>query len=411
MNKEEIRIMSFDELLSGFLLFLLQEKSYRQATLASYYVRLYKIQSFMKTHGVVYYTPDIGLKYYEAYLVAHNGIPRQKGISIAISRLNDFYSGVDYVIIHTKNRELLLESYELVLSSFSVKCYETGNKENTVKKKDHFLCLFLKDCIALGCPFIQELNAIHVSRACLKVKNKDSWAVIKSFLKFLVIIGILKTDLSILVPHYTRSFKVPVTYSVEDIRKIENIIDRSTKIGKRNYAMILMATRLGMRSGDIVNITLDDIDFESETLSFVQQKTGGLLVLPLLSEIKKALYDYINNSRPKTTERRVFIRQLAPYQNIENTTLYCATARSFHAAGINITGKKHGPQTFRSSLASSMVNDSIPYEAVRKILGHSNLKTIKHYAKLNIEMLRQCAIEVPEPTGKFKEFLQGGSTL
>jgi site-specific recombinase XerD len=160
-----------------------------------------------------------------------------------------------------------------------------------------------------------------------------------------------------------------------------------------------------------VNITLDDIDFESETLAFVQQKTGELLVLPLLSEIKKALYDYINNSRPKTTERRVFIRQLAPYQNIENTTLYCATARSFHAAGINITGKKHGPQTFRSSLASSMVNDSIPYEAVRKILGHSNLKTIKHYAKLNIEMLRQCAIEVPEPTGKFKEFLQGGSTL
>ena len=85
------------------------------------------------------------------------------------------------------------------------------------------------------------------------------------------------------------------------------------------------------------------------------------------------------------------------------------TTKYFHAAGIDITGKKHGPHTFRSSLASSMINDAVPYEAVRKILGHSNLKSIKHYAQLNIEMLRQCAIEVPEPTGRFKEFLHGGS--
>jgi len=60
--------------------------------------------------------------------------------------------------------------------------------------------------------------------------------------------------------------------------------------------------------------------------------------------------------------------------------------------------------------ASALVNDTIPYEAVRKILGHSDPNVIKHYAKLNVEMLRQCTIEVPEPSGKFKEFLQGGET-
>ncbi|MBK5263328.1 MAG: tyrosine-type recombinase/integrase [Peptostreptococcaceae bacterium] len=412
MNQEVIRTMSFDELLTEFLLFLQQEKSYKQSTLTNYYRKLFKVQLFMQNHRIFYYTPDIGLKYYDLYLAAHNiGVPTQKAILLTINRFNDFYSGIDYVVQHTKRCKLLPENYEIALNLFATKCYENCNKENTFIKKDHFLRLFLKDCIALNCTCIQELNATHVSRACLRVTNKDSWSVIREFLKFLAIIGILKTDLSTLVPHYKHSFKVPVIYSEEEIAKIENIIDRSTEIGKRDYAMILMATRLGMRSGDIVNITLDDLNSKSGNLAFVQQKTGEALVLPLLPEIKKALDDYINNSRPKTSERRVFIRQNAPHQRITTSTLRFVTTKYFHAAGIDIAGKKHGPHTFRSSLASSMVNDSVPYEAVRKILGHSNLKSIKHYAKLNIEMLRQCAITVPEPTGNFKEFLQGGGIL
>jgi len=412
MNQKGIRIKSFDKFLTGFLRFLQKEKLYKQSSLTDYYIMIHKIQAFMQIHGIVYYTPDIGLKFQVVYLAEHNiGITQQKTIATIINRFNDFYSGVEYVIQHTKSIELLPKNYEIILKAFGAKCYEIGNKKITVKAKDSFLRRFLKDCITLGCTCIHKLNAAHVTKACLRVKNKDSWAVIRAFLKWLAVIGTTKTDMSTLVPHYKKAFKIPVTYSKKEILKVENIIDRSTGIGKRDYAILLMATRLGMRSGDIVNIRFDNLDFENEKLAFIQQKTGEELVLPLLPDIKKALEDYINNGRPKTSESIVFIRQLAPYQGITTSVLRFETTRYFRSAGINITGKKHGPHSFRSSLASSMVNDAVPYEAVRKILGHSNLNTIKHYANLDIKTLRQCAIEVPEPSGKFKEFLQGGGSL
>ncbi len=163
-----------------------------------------------------------------------------------------------------------------------------------------------------------------------------------------------------------------------------------------------------MRCGDIVNLTLEDLTHANDKLYFSQQKTGDGHELPLLPDIKNALEDYINNGRPETLDSRVFIRQDAPYQGIGTSALHYATTKYFHTAGIDTRGKKHGPHAFRSSMASSMVNDAIPYEAVRKILGHSDPNAIKHYAKLNVEMLRQCAIAVPEPSGKFKDFLQGG---
>ena len=242
------------------------------------------------------------------------------------------------------------------------------------------------------------------------VKNRDGWAAIRAFLKFLSTSRIHRSDFSTLVPHHKRTIHVPTIYSEKEILKFESAIDRTSDIGKRDYAMLLLATRLGMRSGDIAKLSTNELDFAQNKIVISQQKTGEALYLPMLPEVREALADYIHNARPKVTGETIFLRHIAPYQEISTSVLRFETTRYFRAAGIDITGKKHGPHTFRSSLASSMVNDGIPYEAVRKILGHSNPNAMKHYAKLNIELLRQCAIEVPEPSGKFKNFLQGGGT-
>lgn len=84
---------------------------------------------------------------------------------------------------------------------------------------------------------------------------------------------------------------------------------------------------------------------------------------------------------------------------------------SFIVAGINISGKKHGPHTFRSSLASSMINDGVSYETVRKILGHSDPDVIKHYAKTDVENLRFCSIEPPTASGIFSDYLSGKKVI
>jgi len=409
MRKKLKETMSFDLLLEEFLDFLKNKKSYKQTTITGYYYRLYKISKFMSSNKIITYSQDVGKKYYEYYILDDDKTLNQKKVlDTAIRRLNAFYANKKFVYMKTKTIQLLPMNFEKAINLFIQKCYEKGNKKYTIKFKSDVLRSFLKDCIESGCNNLSELNPSIVSKSCLKVKNKDSWAVIRVFLRNLAIIGAVNTDLSLLVPHNKHPFKIPNTFTQGEIKKVENIIDRSNCIGKRNYAMMLLATRLGIRVGDIVNITFKNIDFSHNRIIFNQQKTNNKIELPLIDEIKEALLDYINNARPKIKTCTIFIRNYAPYQQLTRSALNYAITRYFNLANINIEGKKHGPHTLRSSLVSSMVNDNIPYEAVRRIIGHTNLKSIKYYAKLDIELLRQCAIEVPEPSGKFEEFLNGG---
>lgn len=408
MNPEEIKNLSFRVLLDELLNYL-EDKSYTQLTLISYQRTLRKIELFMIEHGINAYTPEVGVQYYETYLIENElGTSRQKAIFTAIRRLNDFYSGIEYRIQQKHENNLLLGNYEHTLDMFATKCTEAGNKAITIESKKRFARSFLRECLNSGCPDIQSLNASYVTRACLAIKNIDGLAVVRAFLKFLNIRKITETDFSTLIPRYRRPIGIPATYSEEEILRFEGAINRTSDVGKRDYAMLLLATRLGMRSGDIAKLSLDELDFGHNAICLIQQKNGEALHLPMLPEVRKALTDYINNARPRVASNTVFLRHNAPCQGITTSVIRFATLKYFALASIDISGKKHGPHTFRSSLASSMVNDDIPYEVVRTILGHSDPDAIKHYAKLNIEKLRECAIEVPKPTDSFKIFLDGG---
>jgi len=409
MKSEEIRNLSFSGLLVELLQYL-EDKSYTQSTLDNYRRTLKKIEPYMTAHGIGAYKPEVGRCYYEYYLSENElGISRQLAMLTAIRRLNDFYSGIAYTILPGREDELLPDDYECVLDMFTTQSTEAGNKTITVKKKRHLLHCFLSDCISLGCPDIYSLNPSHVARACLLVGNKDGWAVIRVFLKFLNTSGIIETDFSMLVPRYRKPIRVPVTYSEEEICRFEEAIDRTDDIGRRNYAMLILATRLGMRSGDIAKLSLSELDFGHDEIACIQQKTGEELRLPMLPEVRDALTDYISNARPQSASTTVFLRHYAPYLGITTSAIRFETTKYFKMADIDISGKKHGPHTFRSSLASSMINGNVPFEAVRKILGHADPDAIRHYARLDMENLRKCAIEVPKPAGAFKAFLDGGA--
>jgi integrase len=202
-----------------------------------------------------------------------------------------------------------------------------------------------------------------------------------------------------------------VTYTDNEINRLENSINRTTKTGKRDYAIVLLASRLGMRSGDIVEMTFDTIDFNRDSINFIQNKTGQPLSLPLLPQIREAIAEYIQYARPNVTNNYMFIRVNAPFEKISTSIIRYALTKYFETAGINISNKKHGPHSLRSSMASSMVNSDVPYEVIRKVLGHTKAQAVKHYAKVDIENLRLHAIDVPAPTGTFAMVLQGREQL
>jgi integrase len=199
---------------------------------------------------------------------------------------------------------------------------------------------------------------------------------------------------------------MPTVYSEEEILRIESSIDRNRPTGKRDYAIVLLATRLGLRLDDIRTMGFDGFDFEKDTLRLVQEKTLTALELPMAPELKAALPDYIRNGRPDISGV-VFRLSHPPYTPLSKTGVIASFERAIHKSGVERGGRGCGPRAFRSSLASSMVNDGVPYEAVRKTLGHIDPNAISHYARVDVERLRPYALPVPKATGAFFDFLAG----
>lgn len=188
---------------------------------------------------------------------------------------------------------------------------------------------------------------------------------------------------------------------------IESVVDTTTALGKRDYAMILFASRMGLRSGDIVKLNLKDVNCNQCEINIIQEKTGNLLHLLILQEVRLAVNDYLS-VRPNVKCDRLFLNLKAPYLAVTTSTLRNALRKYISMAGIIPKHRKCGPHALRSSMASSMVNAKISYEVVRKVLGHSSKNTIKHYARIDIENLRRYSLQPPPPTGEFRKFLYGG---
>ena len=411
MYLDEIKNGSFRELLDSFLSFLRNEKFYSDGTIINYRRTLCNIDVYMCSNGFDTYTPMVGDAYYQEYMDNRNpASSRCKAVRTMITRLNAFASGQPYVLQQKYAAKVFLsEDYENAVQSYLDACRENGNKAITIHAKKSCLYSFLERCISYGGETIAKISPDIVTKSCLAVSNKDDWCIIRAFLVHLCQKGYTDTDFSTLVPHFHRPVPIPAVYSPDEIRRVENVPDRTTAVGKRDYAMLLLATRLGIRSGDIVRLTFKDIDTSRGIIQFAQEKTGEQIVLPLIQEVSDALEDYIHHSRPASPESRIFLRSCAPYIPITTSVIRFAVTKYFKKAGVDTTGKKHGPHVFRSSLASSMVNDGHSYESIRAILGHTDPDAVKHYAKLDIERLRTCALPVPPPSGSFLRFLKGCS--
>jgi integrase len=232
-------------------------------------------------------------------------------------------------------------------------------------------------------------------------------STVRVFLRYLFENQLTEQDYSYIVPSFRRPQPLPSVYSAEEIRRIEYAIGTTSRCCKRNYAMVLLATRLGIRNEDIVLMAFDDLDFTDEYIRITQKKTETPLLLPMLPDVKAAVLEYISLERTKVESSYVFLKRTQPYTPITSSHLSQMIRRVVKAAGINPEGRKIGARAFRSSLASSMINDNIPYDAVRKVLGHSSKNAIKSYARLDIEQLRRYALEVPAATGAFADFLNG----
>lgn len=233
----------------------------------------------------------------------------------------------------------------------------------------------------------------------------ESLYCISGFLKFAFQTQLLAEDFSLLIQFPREKQKVPTVYSKEEMCKTLQSINRQTIKGKRDYAMILLAYRLGLRASDITELSFENVDLIKNRINIVQIKTQLPLSLPLPPEVKNAITEYLA-VRPESSCSEIFLRSRAPYVPMRRTSENSALTKYFKKAGVNSLDRKHGLHALRSTLASELVSENISYSVTQKILGHANSSSINHYVRLDMEALRECALPVPLESGQFKEILE-----
>lgn len=223
---------------------------------------------------------------------------------------------------------------------------------------------------------------------------------VRSFLRFLTMRGILQKDLSVALPkvRVPRDASIPSVWDHELVVRLLGAIDRSSAKGKRDYAILLLACRLGLRAGDIRALKLDHLHWEDSRIEITQSKTAMPLSLPLTDEVGEALIDYLKAGRPKTAHREVFLKVKSPFDPfMDSNNLYHIVTYWRRLAGIRFRSpQKRGIHSLRHTLATRLLEKGTPFPTIAEILGHTSLESTRIYAKADVEALRSVALDPEE---------------
>ena len=234
--------------------------------------------------------------------------------------------------------------------------------------------------VSLFIPFISKQYQPTSMRTVL--------SALRSFLRFVETKNLTGFYLSRAIPSSSgRKTIVVPTITSEEEQKLLGTEDRTTASGKRNYAMFLLALRTGLRSIDIVNLKLGDIQWKSNTIEIVQAKTGVPLVLPLLTDVGNAIADYVLNGRPDSQQPYIFLHARAPYRKLSGrSNCYGVSCKMMKAAGIR-QGKqdRKGFHCLRHSLAARLLSEETPLPIISSILGHRDKDSTKIYLSTDLD--------------------------
>jgi len=263
----------------------------------------------------------------------------------------------------------------------------------------HFLAWQVERCGAEGLMSLSigdidrymDARALKLTRCSLKSVAER----LRSLLRYLHRTGRIAVDQS---PHVI----APLLYAYEGVPSIlergqiaavlESAKKDGTPAGLRDHAILQLLATYGLRSGEIRNLRIEDIDWRTEAIHVRHHKTKASSFLPLMNPAGEAVLAYLRSGRPATDAREIFIRTRAPYRKLEK--LYSLVRRRLRDAGIKPPGKC-GPHIFRHARAVEMLRMSVPQKVIGDLLGHRSTASTVPYLKLATEDLRVIALDVP----------------
>lgn len=221
--------------------------------------------------------------------------------------------------------------------------------------------------------------------------------VLRSFLSFLFQKGRIAMNLAAAVPSVPRQrlAELPRYLEAREVEKVLGSCDRRRKIGKRDYAILLLLARLGLRANEVVQLTLDDIDWRAGEL-LIRGKGARVDRLPLLQDVGQALADYLKNARPVCSSRRMFIQCRAPLEGFARPGCVSSLVREA-LQRVQLCPHNRGAHVLRHSLATGMLRNGASLAQIGQVLRHQLPQSTEIYAKVDFNALR--ALALPWPGG------------
>jgi len=224
---------------------------------------------------------------------------------------------------------------------------------------------------------------------------------LRSFLRFASAEGPLDAAVIDAVPavRSSKQARVPSLWGPGEVARILDAIDRGNPCGKRDYAIVLLIARLGLRSIDVKRLEFGDFDWPGNRLFVTQAKTGGRVQLPLLKDVGWAVIDYMRAGRPVCDCPQVFVRHTAPIGPFSDQDhLHQILVKHARVAHVPISEKRrHGMHSLRHTLATRLMEGGTPLEQIADILGHQSVRSTGVYLKSSLGLLAKCALDPDAP--------------
>jgi site-specific recombinase XerD len=393
---------------------LQREQGYSQSTLKQHQIVYHGLQKFMRANNYTTLNEDVGLE----YVRNRTGTTMEGFYGSGDRKTNIYMKPVQNLLVYLKTGSL---SYYMRPKLSDFQCpegfedeyllfqdaYEERHYANaTIISNNQILHKFLDFLDKENVTESSGITPSHVTKFLGRYSTaKPKYVatilyVMRNYLSFLYQQGFTKEDLSKSLPkvRIMRNAFIPYSWNTEDVKKLLGAVDRADPKGKRDYAILLMIVRLGLRVSDIRGLKLSSLNWNRKTITLTMQKTKRPIELPLLDDIGWAVIDYLKNGRPQTPSDRVFVRHRAPFDAFgENESFWSDMHRYMIKAGLDIPLDVHcGMHSLRNTLARNMLEANAPLSVISETLGHQNINTTSIYLKIDIVGLRRCALDPDE---------------
>ena len=389
----------------------LQKLNYSKGSLKSYAYSFKLFQIYAANNEIKYYTEKLTLSFLEEHCKIFSKSSKNSYTSQArkraVAKLDEMFK---YNLISSKklsSRKVYIFKGCLKKSIDEYLVYKAESVSSArIKSIKLYLERFSEFVSTIS--EIQNENDLKISHIVLFI---DSYALythltlyatimcVKQYIQFIENNLLLENNISHHIPKIPkkRNRTFPKGFTKDESNTLLNSISCNTSKERRDYAMILLAARLGLRASDIANLQLNNIDWEHNQINLVQQKNSTPLTLPLLKDVGEAIINYIKNGRPNIDIQYVFLRENAPYSQISASALHMIVDGYLKRAKIKIpAGKKHGPHALRHSIATLLLENNISISTIKEILSHKSSETTKIYLKIAQKQLLECALAVPK---------------